>query len=223
MSGSLALLLVLLPVLLVSVVLHEWAHARVAVSQGDATPVEAGRLTLNPIPHLSLFGSFLVPALLWLTAPGGIVFGWAKPVPVNPDNYRDPRRGDILVSLAGVTANFLLVGASILVWAAVAPLAGSDGLAGEVGAGLQQMARFGVLLNLILGLFNLVPIPPLDGSHVVYRLLPSGLAETYRDVGRYGVLLLLAAFVFPGILDVVFEPVRALDGWAMGLARALAP
>lgn len=222
MSGSFALLLVLLPVLLLSVVLHEWAHARVAVSQGDRTPIEAGRLTLNPIPHLSLFGSLIVPALLWL-APGGFIFGWAKPVPVNPANYREPRRGDILVSLAGVTANFALVGACVLVWAASAPLAATGGAAGPVGAALQQMARFGVLLNLILGVFNLVPIPPLDGSHVLYRLLPARAAETYRDVGRYGVLLLVAAFVFPGILDVVFGPVRVLDGWAMGLARVLAP
>ena len=220
MSGSISLLLVLMPVLLFSVVAHEWAHARVAVAQGDSTPVEAGRLTLNPIPHLSLFGSLVVPAVLWL-APGGFIFGWAKPVPVDPEQYRDTRRGDILVSLAGVTANFVLVGVGIAAWAAAAPLASADGSLAALGGTVQQMARFGVLLNLILGVFNLVPIPPLDGSHVLYRLLPERLAERYLEVGRYGVLLLVAAFLFPEMLDVVFEPVRVLDGWAMGLARSL--
>lgn len=220
MSGSISLLLVLLPVLLLSVVLHEWAHARVAVAQGDRTPLAAGRLTLNPLPHLDLFGSLIVPTVLWL-APGGFIFGWAKPVPVDPRNYRDPRRGDILVSLAGVTANFLLVLLSIAAWAAAAPLVGAGGGLGEVGTTVQRMARFGVLFNLILGVFNLIPIPPLDGSHVLYRLLPAGLADRYREVGRYGVLLLVAAFLFPEILSVVFEPVRVLDGWAMRLARWL--
>lgn len=220
MSGSISLLLLILPVLLLSVVLHEWAHARVAVAQGDDTPRAAGRLTLNPLPHLSLFGSFVVPAVLWL-APGGFIFGWAKPVPVDPSNYRDPRRGDIAVSLAGVGANFLLVAVSVAAFAAAAPLAAASGGAAEVGTAVQRMARFGVLFNLILGVFNLIPIPPLDGSHVVYRLLPEGAAERYREVGRFGVLLLVAAFLFPEILSVVFEPVRILDGWAMRLARGL--
>lgn len=221
MNGAISLLVVLLPVLLFSVVLHEWAHARVADAQGDPTPREAGRLTLNPLPHLSLVGSFVVPVVLWL-APGGFVFGWAKPVPVDPSNYRDTRRGDVLVSLAGVTANFALVAVSIVAWAAAAPLASDGGSWATLGQTVQSMARFGVLLNLILGVFNLVPIPPLDGSHVVYRLLPEPLGERYLAIARYGVLLLIAAFLFPQILDVVFEPVRVLDGWAMGLARSLA-
>lgn len=206
--------------LLLSVVAHEWAHARVAVSQGDPTPARAGRLTLNPFPHLDLWGSLIVPVVLWL-APGGFVFGWAKPVPVDPENYREYRKGDILVSLAGVTINFLLAGAFVVVWAAVGRAEAAVGGAPELYAGFRQMARFGVLINLILGAFNLLPIPPLDGSHVLYHLLPEDLGRRYRELGRYSVVLLLAVFLFPELLGVVFEPVRVLFGWAMDLARLL--
>lgn len=222
MSGSLATLVLVLPVLLLSVVLHEWAHARVAVGQGDPTPAAAGRLTLDPFRHLDLWGSLVIPVALWM-APGGFIFGWAKPVPVNPDNYRDEKRGDILVSLAGVAANFLLVAASVLAWGGAARLeAAAGGGVAEVARAVQRMARFGVLFNLILGVFNLLPVPPLDGSHVVYRLLPDEIGERYMRLGRYSVVLLLVVFVFPEALATVFAPVRALFAWTMGLAEALA-
>jgi len=221
MGSSLSLLVLVLPVLLLSVVIHEWAHARVAVSQGDPTPALAGRLTLNPLPHLDLWGSLIVPALLWM-APGGFIFGWAKPVPVDPGNYREYRKGDVLVSLAGITANLVLAAACIPAWA-LAQRAGAAGiLPGELAEGVKQMARFGVLFNLILGLFNLLPVPPLDGSHVLYHLLPRQLGERYRELGRYSVVLLLAVFLFPEILGVVFTPVRVVFGWAMDAARFLA-
>lgn len=221
MTGSLATLVLVLPVLLLSVVAHEWAHARVAVTQGDPTPAAAGRLTLNPFPHLDLWGSLVIPVLLWM-APGGFIFGWAKPVPVNPANYRDEKRGDILVSLAGVTVNFLLVAVCVVAWAVAGRLeAGAGGAASEVARAVQRMARFGVLFNLILGIFNLLPVPPLDGSHVLYRLLPDAVGERYMELGRYSVVLLVLLILFPELLDAVFGPVRTVYVWAMDLARAL--
>lgn len=213
-------LVLVFPMLLLSVVLHEWAHARVAAAQGDPTPGRAGRLTLSPLPHLSLWGSLVVPLVLWL-APGSFLFGWAKPVPTDPSRFRDGRRGDLLVSLAGVTANLALVAACVLAWAALAQLPAPGEGAGRVVEGLQRMARFGVFFNLILAFFNLLPIPPLDGSHALGALLPPEAAESYRRLGRYSVLLLAAVFLFPELLRIVFVPVEAAFEWSMGLARAL--
>lgn len=210
-----------LPVILISVVAHEYAHARVAVSQGDPTPRRNGRLTPNPLAHLDLVGSFVVPLLL-LVAPGGFVFGWARPVEVHPSNYRDERRGDILVSLAGVTANFLL--AATFTLAAVLllrfePAAG--GSAGGVVDPLLRVARIGIFFNFLLAVFNLLPVPPLDGSHVVRRLLPPAAARGYAALGRYSPLLLLAAFLFPELLDTLLYPVRWLTEGADHLILAL--
>lgn len=220
-SGEgLTTLVVVFPMLLLSVVLHEWAHARAAAFQGDLTPARAGRLTLSPLPHLSLWGSLVVPLVLWLS-PGSFLFGWAKPVPTNPSNFRDGRRGDLLVSLAGVTANVALVAACVLAWALLSRLPASGGGALPAVEGLQLMARFGIFFNLILAFFNLLPIPPLDGSHALGSLLPPDAAETYRRLGRYSILLLAAVFLFPDLLRVVFVPVEVAFGWSMELARVL--
>lgn len=220
MSGLETLVLVL-PVLLFSVVLHEWAHARAAVAQGDPTPAMLGRLTMNPVPHIDPIGSLLVPAALWLL-PGGFIFGWAKPVPVNPRNYRSFRRGDILVSLAGVTANFVLALVCALLFAGLLRARAAGLELGAAAGPLRSMLRFGIFINVILGGFNLLPIPPLDGSHVLYHLLPPGTGARYRELGRYSVLLLLLVFLFPPLLDAVLLPVRFLTGLFMDLAFALA-
>lgn len=211
-------LLLVLPALVVSVVAHEWAHARVAVWQGDPTPREAGRLTLNPLPHLDLWGSFLVPALLWVT-PGMFIFGWARPVPVDPSRFREPRRGDVLVSLAGVTANFILVAAFVVLMALAARAgAGASGPSAVAADGVRTMARYGIFLNAVLGVFNLVPVPPLDGSHVLAHLLPRELRAGYRRLGRYSFVLLILIMFVPEILDVVLYPVRWVDGLALAAA-----
>jgi Zn-dependent protease len=202
--------LIFLPILLVSVVLHEVAHAQVAKWEGDDTAYRQGRVTLNPIPHLDLMGSLIVPLVLFLL-PGNFIFGWAKPVPVNPRNFRDYKWGDIRVSLAGITVNFILailfmVLAAILVW-----LQTRFGTMGGVLSILSQAAYLGLFLNLILAFFNLIPIPPLDGSHVVFHLLPRDLAVRYREVGRYGIgILMLLVFVFPRGFDVLLRPVQFL-------------
>ncbi|NIP58573.1 MAG: hypothetical protein GWM92_09805, partial [Gemmatimonadetes bacterium] len=143
------------------------------------------------------------------------IFGWAKPVPVDPSNFRSPKWGDVRVSLAGITANLVL---AFLCTVALVPivlfepdggsLAGAFAVAGD-------MAEFGIFINLILAVFNLIPIPPLDGSHVVYQLLPRAWGERYRELGRYGILVLLGALVFaPGVFRVLLWPVRALMGAA---------
>lgn len=214
-------LVLVLPVLLLAVVLHEWAHARVAVWQGDPTPAMLGRLTLNPIPHIDPIGSILVPVVLWLL-PGNFLFGWAKPVPINSRNFKNYKKGDILVSLAGVTANFAQVFGWIFVYAALSHLiVWSGGSLARSALILQAMARYGVFINLILAVFNLIPVPPLDGSHVFYHLLPADLGARYRALGRYSLILLAVVFFVPGILNVLLWPVTYLDQLAMALAHAL--
>jgi len=212
-------LLLGLPVLVLSVVVHEAAHAWMAARQGDPTAALLGRLTLNPLPHLDPIGSVLVPALLLL---GGapFLFGWAKPVPVDPCRYRHYRRGDILVSLAGVGANLLLALLFALLLAALVwANRWAPGFDVSVAL-LMGMARVGILVNCALVVFNLLPVPPLDGSHVVAHLLPPRAAWAYRRFGAYGliVLLLLTAVGLTGWLGV---PVRWLTKGALGLVRLL--
>ena len=193
--------LIFLPVLLMSVVAHEVAHAQVAKWEGDETAYRLGRITLNPLPHLDLMGSLIVPLLLFFL-PGDFLFGWARPVPVNPRNFRDPRWSDIRVSLAGITANLILAVACFLLLALALTLGTRVSGAGGVLDVLVAVAYFGLYLNLILAFFNLIPIPPLDGSHVLYHLLPPELGARYQEVGRYGIgILMVAVFVFPGALD----------------------
>jgi Zn-dependent protease len=210
-------ILLFLPVLVLSVVLHEVAHGWVALRQGDDTALRAGRLTLNPIRHMDVMGSFLVPVLLWF-APGNVLFGWAKPVPVDPRNYRQPRRGDILVSLAGIAVNLLLAVLFTLLVVALVYLGRLLPALSVAVDAIMRMAQIGILLNLILAFFNLIPIPPLDGSHVLAQLLPRELRMRYRALGRYGLLILMALlFLAPGVLNVLLWPAFA----GLQLARSL--
>jgi len=212
----------LLPVLLFSIVIHEVAHAWVARREGDPTAERLGRITLNPLSHLDPVGSFVVPLALYLL-PGGVIFGWAKPVPVNPANYREPVAGDIRVSLAGIVSNLLLALVFTILLAVLFRVGASQDPVGTSATldGLGRMLRFGILLNLILAIFNLIPIPPLDGSHVLAHMLPAGARERYREFGRYGILLIMAViFVVPSAFEVVFRPVLYLYRVAIGLAGA---
>jgi len=200
--------LYLLPVLLLSVIVHEVAHAWVALREGDDTAHKLGRITLNPISHLDLMGSVIVPLILYYA--GGLIFGWAKPVPVNPRNYRTPRASDIKVSLAGIVSNLLLGVLFTVLYVAFGKLqVGLDGSA--LVGGLLRMCYFGVFINLILALFNLIPIPPLDGSHVLFHALPRNLAIQYQRAGRFGILVLMGLmFLVPSFFGVVFAPVFAI-------------
>ncbi len=212
-------LLLFVPVLLLSVVAHEYAHARMAVAQGDPTPAMLGRLTMNPIPHIDPVGTILVPLLLFFSQAGFII-GWAKPVSVNTRNYRNFRRGDVLVSVAGVAANFgLAIGFFLLALGLAAAGVGPE--TGGVAGGVRRMAEFGLFLNLLLGIFNLIPIPPLDGSHLMYHLLPPALGARYRELGRYGIVLLFLVVIVPGLLGILLSPVRFLMDVAIGVINGM--
>ena len=210
--------LLIIPVLLLSVVVHEVAHAWQALREGDTTARDLGRITLNPIPHLDPVGSILVPLVLHLL-PGNFLFGWAKPVPVNPHNFRNYRAGDIRVSLAGIVANLgLVVLCALGVWL-LTSLEGILPPGGRLGASIYSILTYGVFINLILAYFNLLPIPPLDGSHVFYHLLPRPIGDRYRAMGRYGIgFLFLVLVAFPGAFSAALSPVYIVFDWILGMA-----
>jgi Zn-dependent protease len=206
--------LLVLPVLLFSVVAHEYAHAWVAHRQGDPTAYLAGRLTLNPVPHLDPVMSLLVPLGLWLLSGGAFTFGAARPVPVEPRHFRRYRSGDVLVSSAGVAMNLVLaVGCAGLFVAAGLAAGAAPWLVEPLGT-VQAVAEIGITVNVLLAFFNLLPIPPLDGSHLLYHALPASWGAGYRRFGRYGFAALVLAFMVPGLWQVLLWPVGAVTGLA---------
>jgi Zn-dependent protease len=193
-----------------SLVAHEYAHGYAALKQGDDTALLQGRLTLNPLPHIDPWATLIMPAALWYLSKGTFTFGGARPVQVRPDRYRNFRRGDIIVSAAGVATNLAITVLCTLLFLVLGLLGRAVPAGGEVLGAVQRMLTWGVWLNLMLGFFNLLPIPPLDGSHIVYHLLPSGIRERYRALQRLGFLPLLALMLFfPRALDVLLAPARA--------------
>ena len=202
-------LILVAPVLLFSLVAHEYAHGYAALRQGDATAYQLGRLTWNPVKHIDPFMTVLVPVMLALA--GGPIFGGAKPVPIEPRNFRRYKQGDIIVSLAGVATNFALAPLCALA-AIVLGVVGqrAPGIAPSLAI-LQTMMVYGVLVNLTLAVFNLLPLPPLDGSRVFKYLLPPAWAIQYQNLGRFGFLLLFAfLYLGRGALGVWMSPAYGL-------------
>lgn len=198
---------VVLAVLFGSVILHEVSHGAVANHFGDDTAKRAGRLTLNPVSHIDVFGTLILPAILVLA--GGRPFGWAKPVPVTPSKLRSPRNHSLVVSLAGPAVNVALALLAALALRAVLP---AQNPVGEVPLGVQLLINLG-LVNVVLAVFNLIPIPPLDGSAMVERLLPATWWPGYLRLRQYSMaLLLVLVLMLPNALDRVFEP--AIRFWA---------
>jgi len=218
--------LYILPILLFSVVIHEIAHGWMALRLGDPTAKMMGRLTLNPIPHIDLVGSILVP-LFSLLAAGQVFIAWAKPVPVNPMNFSNYRRDDVLVSIVGPLSNLFLALVCTLLFIASAQMRVWVG--GVEGSPVDDAVLFlcrmfygGILLNIVLAVFNLIPVPPLDGSHVLASLLPDEAADRYTRIGFYGVLIVIflmrVPFVytlFQTVVQGLFLPFRALISMAM--------
>jgi Zn-dependent protease len=187
---------------LLAITCHEAAHGIVAYWLGDDTAYRQGRVTLNPVRHIDPFGTVILPLLLFMV--GHVLFGYAKPVPTNASRMRRPRRDMVLVALAGPGMNLLLATISAALYYALPwiPQMAYDWV--------KSTLEFSVIFNLVIGLFNLIPMPPLDGSHVVIGILPRPLAIRFAQLGRYGILVvLLLFFILPQLgqlLGVPFSP-----------------
>ncbi|MFA5228731.1 MAG: site-2 protease family protein [Candidatus Paceibacterota bacterium] len=180
-------------ILLFSIVIHEVAHGSVAYSLGDSTAKDAGRLTLNPISHLDPIGSVLLPAFLIFL--GGPIIGWAKPVPINPYNFNDQRWGDLKVSIAGSLANFSLA----LIFGILVMFV-------NLPENFLVVSVLVIFYNIVLGVFNLIPIPPLDGSHILFSLLGEKGFGIRRFLEQYGFfLLILLIFIVPNGITWLFN------------------
>jgi len=191
-------------VLLFSVIIHEVSHGLMALFLGDDTAEKSGRLSLNPLVHLDLFGSIILPLLLFFGTHGSFVFGWAKPVPFNPLNLRHPRRDTALVAVAGPLANISLA----VIFGIIIRF-----LEGGAFASLIPFLNIIVLLNLILAVFNLIPIPPLDGSKILFYFFPSAQLEFFLN--KYSLLLILLVLFFG------FSLIWPLVSWLFKLITGL--
>jgi len=192
-------------VLLFSVVIHEVSHGLAALSLGDMTAKYEGRLTLNPLKHLDFFGSFLLPLLLLVITFGkGPLFGWAKPVPVNPYNFRDQRWGSLKVALAGPLSNIIIAifFGLIIRFFPLEPV-------------FFDFFSIIILLNFVLAFFNLIPVPPLDGSHILFSILPEKFNYLKIQLSQFG-FLILVLLIFSGAINFVFKFAHFTYLWLVG-------
>src|SRR5436190_10269318 len=204
LSGEVEERLVFFACLFLAIILHEISHGVVALFFGDDTAKRAGRLTLNPIPHIDPFGSIILPAMLTITGFGA--FGWAKPVPVDPGKLRNPRRQMLFVGLAGPLSNFaLMVAAALAARAAFGAYTGNAFRIADLPLVIQVLLFF-ALANLVLGLFNLLPIPPLDGSSLIERVLPRDWLPGWYRFRPYGILVLLIVGLSTNLFGRLFSP-----------------
>jgi Zn-dependent protease len=202
-------IVIMAPPLIFAIVLHEVAHGWIANKLGDNTARSMGRLTLNPISHIDLFGTIIMPLLLFVATNGKMVFGYAKPVPINPYNFKNPKKDMALSSLAGPGVNVIMALIfSFLLRVAVPPLEPLIPKASwdSIALPITLMLGYGVVINIVLAVLNLIPIPPLDGSRVAYWLLPDKPAAAYYRLEPYGTLILMALILF-GVLGKIMMPV----------------
>lgn len=198
---------IILP-LLFAITLHEAAHGWVASKLGDKTALMMGRVTLNPIKHIDWFGTVILPLVMLVVTKFTFAFGWAKPVPVTWQNLRHPRRDMALVGIAGPAANLLMA----LLWAAIAKIALVWGTGATSNAAIETVrffvyaGIFGIQINIILMILNLIPIPPLDGSRIVSSILPPRLSYHYDKIEPYGIWILLGLLVLGILGKVIYTP-----------------
>lgn len=196
--------LIQLPVLFFSIIFHEFAHGAVAFRKGDDTAYLSGRLTLNPIPHIDIIGTIILPAMCIMSGLPSI--GWAKPVPVNPNRMPRPRRDMAMVALGGPASNLLLVVAALIGF----KIASFGFLGMDLSLTLMKAFGFAVVINLLLAAFNLIPIFPLDGSHIAMEYLPDNWLEIYEKHIPYGMYLIIVLMLTGVLKYVVFGPVMLI-------------
>ena len=202
----------LIVILIFSIVIHEVSHGAMANYLGDPTAKYAGRLTLNPIKHLDPIGSVLLPIFLVIMANvtgGGIIFGWAKPVPINPYNFRDQKYGSLKVSLAGPGANLVIALFFGLLLRFLPFL--------SAFSGLIVMFSYIVYINILLAVFNLLPIPPLDGSHILFTFLPDSMQNVKAFLSQFGffILLFIVFFLFPWLSYIINWIFTLITGFSL--------
>jgi Zn-dependent protease len=193
MDTTMAATIFSLIVLLFSVIIHELAHGYVAFSLGDPTAKYAGRLTLNPIKHLDLFGSIILPLLLFISG-SPFLFGWAKPVPINPYNFKDQKYGEIKVSIAGPASNLSLA----IIFGLILRFVPTTII--SMNPGIEVALTSIVFINIMLGIFNLIPVPPLDGSWILFSFLPASMQGARNFFRQYGIVILVMLIIFGGPL-----------------------
>ncbi|MFO8163273.1 MAG: site-2 protease family protein [Thermodesulfobacteriota bacterium] len=217
-------ILLIIAILLFSIMIHECAHGVVALWFGDDTAKMQGRLSLNIIRHIDLAGTIIVPLVLlsfYLMTGSGIIFGWAKPVPVSINKLRNPQRDYTFVSLAGPLSNIILAfGFALILPFALMVFKGH----GTIFSIASLICLFGVKINIILAMFNLIPIPPLDGSHVLAYLLPYPISVRYQQLARYGILIILFLIItntlkYPFMFADYLS--RILLGWMISIGSFL--
>ena len=202
-------LVIQIPPLLLAITVHEVAHGYIAMKKGDYTAQMLGRITLNPVRHIDPVGTVLFPLMLALSGTG-FIFGWAKPVPVNSFNFRNPKKDMVYVSLAGPASNLLLALAFAMVLRIMLWFPGDAAIRGSaILTPLVAMIMWGIRISIILGVFNLLPIHPLDGSHILEGLLPPDMSRSYSRLAPYGFIILIVLMI-TGLLWRIIGPLYAV-------------